>query len=54
MSYLIGLAYGRSGSGSRKKVIERLFGQRISRGTFNYLVNSNVPVNFPASPRKAP
>lgn len=47
ISYLIGLGYGRSGSGSRKRVIERLFGQRISRGTFNYLVNSNVPVNFP-------
>lgn len=47
VSYFIGLGYGRSGSGSRKKVIERLFGQRISRNTFNYLVNSNVPVNFP-------
>jgi len=46
-SYLIGLAYGRSGSGSRKRVIERLFGQRISRSAFNYLVNSNIPVNFP-------
>ncbi len=47
VSYLIGLAYGRSGSGSRKRVIERLFGQRVSRSTFNHLVNSNVPVNFP-------
>jgi adenylate cyclase len=46
-SFCIGLAYGRSGSGSRKRVIERLFGQRVSRGVFNQLVNSNVPVEFP-------
>ncbi len=47
VSYFIGLGYGRSGSGSRKRVIERLFGQRVSRGTFNHLVNSNMPVTFP-------
>jgi hypothetical protein len=36
VSFLIGLAYGQSGSGSRKKVMERLFGQRISRNVFNH------------------
>jgi class 3 adenylate cyclase len=47
MSFLIGLGYGRSGSGSRKKHIERLFGQRVSRSAFSRLMNSDVPVNFP-------
>jgi adenylate cyclase len=49
ISFLIGLGYGRSGSGSRKKQIEQLFGQRISRAIFNQLVNSNTPVTFPGS-----
>jgi adenylate cyclase len=48
-SFLIGLAYGRTGSGSRKKVMERLFGQRLSRGAFNELVNSNTPLDFPGT-----
>ncbi|MBE2204160.1 MAG: adenylate/guanylate cyclase domain-containing protein [Chthoniobacterales bacterium] len=48
-SFLIGLAYGRTGSGSRKKVMERLFGQRLSRGAFNELVNSDVPLDFPGA-----
>lgn len=49
VSYLIGVFYGRSGSGSRKKVIERLFGQRVSRHVFNELVNSDVSMEFPGS-----
>jgi adenylate cyclase len=49
VSFLIGLGYGRSGSGSRKKHIERLFGQRVSRSAFNRLVNSDVPMNFPGA-----
>jgi len=48
-SFLIGLVYGRTGSGSRKKVMERLFGQRLSRGAFNELVNSNTPLDFPGT-----
>lgn len=47
VSFVIGILYGRSGSGSRKRVIERLFGQRVSRSVFNHLVNSNVPAHFP-------
>ena len=31
VSFFIGLGYGRSESGSRKKTIERLFSQRVSR-----------------------
>ncbi len=48
-SFLIGLAYGRSDSGSRKKVLERLFGQRVSRSVFSQLINSDVPMDFPGS-----
>ena len=47
VSFLGGLAYGRSGSGSRKKVLERLFGQRVSRNVFSRLVNAEVPIEFP-------
>ncbi len=48
-SSLIGLAYGRSGSGSRKKHMERFFGQRVSRNAFNRLVNSDVSLEFPGT-----
>lgn len=48
-SFLIGLAYGRTDSGSRKRMMERLFGLRLSRGAFSHLVNSNVPLNFPGT-----
>lgn len=49
IAYLVGLIYGRSGSGSRKKILERLFGQRISRTVFNQLVNGYEPISFPGS-----
>lgn len=47
IAYIVGVIYGRSGSGSRKKILERLFGQRISRTVFNQLVNGYEPVSFP-------
>ena len=49
VSYAIGRLYGRSGSGTRKKIIERLFDQRVSRNIFSELVNSEVPVDFPGT-----
>lgn len=49
VSFGIGLAYGRSGSGSRKRVMERLFGQRVSRNVFSQLVNSNVSMELPGA-----
>jgi class 3 adenylate cyclase len=48
-SLCIGLAYGRTASGSRKKVMERLFGQRLSRSAFSQLVNSETPLDFPGT-----
>ena len=46
-SFFIGLSYGRTGSGSRKKLLERLFGLRLSRSAFSRLLNSDVPLDFP-------
>ena len=49
VAFLIGLVYGGSSSGARKKVLERLFGQRISQKQFNALVNAEIPANFPGA-----
>ena len=49
VSFGIGLAYGRTDSGARKRIMERLFGQRLSRGNFNQLVNSETPLDFPGT-----
>lgn len=49
LSFGLGLAYGRSGSGSRKKHIERLFYRRVSRGDFARLVNGEVSAEFPGA-----
>jgi len=46
-SFLIGSAYGRTDSGSRKRVMERLFGLRLSRSAFGQLVNSDAALDFP-------
>jgi adenylate cyclase len=53
VSYIIGLAYGGSDSGSRKRVLQRLFGQRLSRAQFAQLVDSNIPLNFPGTEQDA-
>lgn len=46
-SFCTGMAWGRTGDGSRKKAIERLFSQRVSRSDFTRLVNGDVPATFP-------
>lgn len=46
-AWAIGLGYGGSESGSRKRVLGRLFGQRLSRSQFAKLVDSSQPLNFP-------
>lgn len=46
VSLFIGLGYGRSESGMRKKILHRLFGQRLSKRSLQKLVNSNVPLSF--------
>jgi len=49
ISYLIALGYGRSASGSRKRLVEKLFGQRVSRSIFNQLVNAQTSIHFPGA-----
>lgn len=49
LSFLMGLVYGRSNSGSRKKVLERFFDQRLAREQFNRLVNAEIPMDFPGA-----
>ena len=53
LSYVIGLCYGGSDSGSRKRMLQRLFGQRLSRKQFAQLVDSSLPMNFPGSEQDA-
>jgi len=48
-SLVIGLIYGRSGSGSRKRILQRLFGSRISRRHFNHLINGPTPTTLVGS-----
>jgi adenylate cyclase len=52
-SYFVGLIYSGSDSGSRKRVLQRLFGQRLSRNQFASLVDSNLPLNFPGAEQNA-
>ena len=49
ISFAIGMGYGRSRSGARKKIIERLFAQRVSKGDFSALLNSHVPAACPGA-----
>ncbi|MGH8048406.1 MAG: adenylate/guanylate cyclase domain-containing protein [Chthoniobacterales bacterium] len=49
LSWLIALCYGGSESGARKRVLGRLFGQRLSRTQFAKLVDSTQPLNFPGT-----
>ncbi len=53
LSFAIGLAYGGSDSGSRKRVLQRLFGLRLSRAQFARLVDSSQPLNFPGAEQNA-
>lgn len=47
LSYLIGFGYSRSRGGARKRVLQRLFGSRISQKQFARLVDSHLPLHFP-------
>jgi len=49
VSFWVGLAYGYTNGGARKKILERLFGQRLSKNLFGKLVNSQIPVDFPGA-----
>jgi class 3 adenylate cyclase len=53
LSWLIGICYGGSESGARKRILGRLFGTRISAVQFAKLVDSNIPLSFPGAELEA-
>lgn len=46
LAFIGGIAYARSEGGMRKKIVSTIFGNRISRQTFEDLVNSDLPLTF--------
>lgn len=48
-----GLIYSKSKGGSRKMVLQRIIGQRLSSRQFNALLDSDEPVHFPGTQREA-
>jgi hypothetical protein len=53
VAFAAGLWYSRTPAGQRKRILEEVFGGRISRGTFNKLLNSNAPLAFAGDMRSA-
>jgi len=45
-SFTVAFAYARSDGGMRKKIVADLFGNRVSKATFDELVNSELPLSF--------
>ena len=43
----LGLAWSKTRAGARKQLLERLFGQRLSRTAFQKVLTSSAPVAFP-------
>ncbi len=48
-----GFAYSRSAAGARKRIIDEVFGDRISAATREKLLNSNAPLHFAGEMRSA-
>jgi len=48
-----GMWYGRTAAGQRKRILEEVFGDRISRGIFNKLLDSDEPLRFSGEMRTA-
>ncbi|HEX4086500.1 MAG TPA: adenylate/guanylate cyclase domain-containing protein [Chthoniobacteraceae bacterium] len=53
VAFFCGLAFARSPAGKRKRLLEEVFGDRISRATFNKLINSDTPLRFHGEIRAA-
>lgn len=53
LSFGAAFAYSRSGAGKRKRVLHAVFGPRLSRKSFNDLVDSDAPVNLRGELREA-
>jgi adenylate cyclase len=52
-SWLIGLCYGGSEAGARKRILGRLFGRRLSAKQFAKLVDSDLPLDLPGAEQEA-
>jgi class 3 adenylate cyclase len=46
LSFVGGVAYGRTGPGRRKRVVQEMFGERLSDRSFQLLTDSDVPLRF--------
>ncbi len=53
VSFAIAAFYGGSESGSRKKILQRLFGHRLSAKEFHRLVDSDLPLAFAGTDQDA-
>jgi adenylate cyclase len=53
VAFIGGLLYSRTPAGHRKRVLDEVFGGRISRATFNRLLDSNQPLRFAGEMRSA-
>ena len=53
VAYGGGIIYARTPAGLRKRCLEEMFGDRISRVTFNKLLDSNEPLRFAGEMRTA-
>ena len=53
VAFIGGMIYGRMPAGQRKRVLEEVFGTRISRATYNKLLESNVSLRFGGEIRTA-
>ncbi|MGC1479817.1 MAG: adenylate/guanylate cyclase domain-containing protein [Chthoniobacterales bacterium] len=53
VSFIAAAFYGGSESGARKKVLRRLFGERLSTKDFHRLVDSDVPLSFAGTDQDA-
>ncbi len=53
VAFFGGLIYARSPAGQRKRILEEVFGDRISRATFEKLLDSNIPLGFAGEARSA-
>jgi len=52
-AFIGGMVYARAPVGRRKRILEEVFGDRISRETFNRLLDSDVPLRFAGEMRTA-
>lgn len=53
VAFLGGLLYSRTPSGQRKRILEQVFGDRISPATFSRMLDSNEPLRFAGEMRTA-